>query len=652
MLKRILAVMLGIGVATPTVAASAAQLDSFFPFPSAPFTCDATVAGFAYYDTGTSRPYVCDGTAWQDMVGLPSVAFPLLSPDPASIAQAEATIVPAYSWATATSAGLFWYENSISRGGLKGRDGSGVDQAGSDLLLNTGVGTGTGAGGVFRVRVHPPGAASGSTHNTRQDALTLASSSGAVVMGGVDVLTTAASTLAGADIVAGQTDAAGGGMTVRAGQGTGTGAGGTLNFQVAPPASSTGTTQNAAQTLLQATATSTPQYNFGNLVNTATAAGASTISGYNRATGVTDGTTGGLQLIGGRGTGTGAGGNITAFVATPAASTGTAQNANQSIFTLSGANGLFVLGGVDTAVAAGTSTLAGVDRSTTITDGAAGGLVIRGGQGTGTGNGGNIALQVAIPAASTGTAQNALATIGTLSGTNGSVSLGGVDVLSGASAASSLQGVDAATGRTDIAGGTLNLNGGQGTGTGVGGSVNLQVASAGTTGSSQNALTTRLTADTVGAVVPSGQWLRQPSSRTRTSAAFNKTTSTALATVTGLSVNVLAGRSYSFEARLFVDADVTGGSKYAINGTATATAIIYHIDLICDATSAFVITSRQTALAGSVGQAGCTAGLAIIRGTITVNAAGTLLVEFAQNAASGTSTVLAGSTFTLEDLGA
>lgn len=137
-----------------------------------------------------------------------------------------------------------------------------------------------------------------------------------------------------------------------------------------------------------------------------------------------------------------------------------------------------------------------------------------------------------------------------------------------------------------------------------------------------------------------------------TAAIFTKTGDTALATVTGLSVAVEAGKTYHFRAVLFVDADVVGGSKFAIAGTATATAIIYHIRMVCDASSAFVITSRKTALAGAAGQAGCTAGLAIIEGTITVNAAGTLLVQFAQNANAGASSVLAGSTLSVDQVGA
>lgn len=131
--------------------------------------------------------------------------------------------------------------------------------------------------------------------------------------------------------------------------------------------------------------------------------------------------------------------------------------------------------------------------------------------------------------------------------------------------------------------------------------------------------------------------------RARNSAQFDMTNNTTLADVTGLSKGLLAGVIYAFKAVLFYDADATGGHKYAIAGTATATSIKYHIRSISDATSALVITSRQTALAGSAGQAGSTAGLTIIEGVIAVNAAGTLTVQFAQNAENGTSSILTGS---------
>ena len=137
---------------------------------------------------------------------------------------------------------------------------------------------------------------------------------------------------------------------------------------------------------------------------------------------------------------------------------------------------------------------------------------------------------------------------------------------------------------------------------------------------------------------------------------FVATTNTTLATIAGststfnLEATVTAGKWYTFQAKLFVDPDVVGGHKYSINGTATATSIIYNINSIDNATNAYVITSRQTALAGSAGQAGATSVYTEINGTIKVNAGGTLNVQFAQNASSGTSNVLTGSSFIVKQM--
>lgn len=122
-------------------------------------------------------------------------------------------------------------------------------------------------------------------------------------------------------------------------------------------------------------------------------------------------------------------------------------------------------------------------------------------------------------------------------------------------------------------------------------------------------------------------------------------TSTTLTAVPGLVYSVTAGVTYIFRAKLHVDADILGGQKYSIGGTATATAIKYQVNALSNTTNAYVITSRQTALDDSSGQAGSTSNYVEINGTITVSATGTLTVNFAQNAVGGTSSVLTLSSF-------
>ena len=160
---------------------------------------------------------------------------------------------------------------------------------------------------------------------------------------------------------------------------------------------------------------------------------------------------------------------------------------------------------------------------------------------------------------------------------------------------------------------------------------------------SDRALALTLGSDQVATFAKYFSWAGQK----RVSTQFDKTNTT-LATVTGLQVDVIAGSTYYFKATLHITADATGGHKVAIAGSGglTATSIIYQVNSLSNSADAIIIANRLTALGGAgAGHAGSTEVYCEIEGTITVNAAGTLLVQFAQNAANGTSSVLVGSTF-------
>lgn len=128
---------------------------------------------------------------------------------------------------------------------------------------------------------------------------------------------------------------------------------------------------------------------------------------------------------------------------------------------------------------------------------------------------------------------------------------------------------------------------------------------------------------------------------------FDKTTVT-LSDVTGLSVNLTENRNYRFRAVLYVDADGTGGHKYAISGNCTALSVVYQIDSIDNGANAFVINQRCTALDSSGDGAGATTIRTEINGFIRVATLGTLTVQFAQKVANGTSSILAGSYLIVE----
>ncbi len=121
---------------------------------------------------------------------------------------------------------------------------------------------------------------------------------------------------------------------------------------------------------------------------------------------------------------------------------------------------------------------------------------------------------------------------------------------------------------------------------------------------------------------------------------FAKTSDTTLANVTGLTRPVEAGRTYAFRAELDTTAAVTGGVKFAVSGTATATSINYSGVLI-DGTT-ILANTRATALNTTVcASTTSTAGTCTIKGVVVINSGGTLTIQFAQNASDGSaSTVL------------
>lgn len=140
----------------------------------------------------------------------------------------------------------------------------------------------------------------------------------------------------------------------------------------------------------------------------------------------------------------------------------------------------------------------------------------------------------------------------------------------------------------------------------------------------------------------------------RNSAQFDKTSDTTLANVTGLTFDkgeLQAGRIYEFEAILYTTSNVGGGVKFAVSGTATATAIIY--EAIVFNGGSVTAQGRGTALDAAVGAVTTVnAALCRINGRITVNVAGTITIQFAQNASNGAaSSVLVGSTFKLWQVG-
>jgi hypothetical protein len=169
----------------------------------------------------------------------------------------------------------------------------------------------------------------------------------------------------------------------------------------------------------------------------------------------------------------------------------------------------------------------------------------------------------------------------------------------------------------------------------------------------KNSLDT-ITATITGEGIIQGTWLRNGGNATATgsqvftSQVDNATTTFALAAQTHL----VTGRVYEFEAICYVTAPAGGGSKFRINASngLTASSIRYDSTLLDMSTSAYTNTTRSTAFDAVASQLGTTAGLWIIRGALTTTASGDLNLNFAQNTASGTSSILVGSRWHVRQL--
>lgn len=144
-----------------------------------------------------------------------------------------------------------------------------------------------------------------------------------------------------------------------------------------------------------------------------------------------------------------------------------------------------------------------------------------------------------------------------------------------------------------------------------------------------------------------GEVERQTGRLARVTTQFDVTSSTTLVDVPGLVRNLASGEVATFTANLFTTSDAAGGVKAAMGGTATVASIIYEGWLLNN--NADGGQARQTALGGAVGGVtAVTAAHVFVVGTVVVDVAGTLTVQFAQNASSGVaSSVLVGSTLRL-----
>jgi hypothetical protein len=217
-------------------------------------------------------------------------------------------------------------------------------------------------------------------------------------LGGVDGVASGAQTISTQNVVAGTSNTAGGNLTISGSQGTGTGAGGSIVFKVAP-AGTTGTSQNALSPAM--TINPDTSVTFANVINISGITFPSAANLVWTGKGDISLPTSGSYRFNNFGT------SATFYL------TGTGSNAFQLGPTDAAAPVAQTVGVQN--VVAGTSNTAGVD------------LTINGSQGTGTGAGGKILFKTAA-AGTTGSTQNALATQLTLDAALGTTVTGNLTV--------------------------------------------------------------------------------------------------------------------------------------------------------------------------------------------------------------------------------
>jgi hypothetical protein len=142
-------------------------------------------------------------------------------------------------------------------------------------------------------------------------------------------------------------------------------------------------------------------------------------------------------------------------------------------------------------------------------------------------------------------------------------------------------------------------------------------------------------------------WAQTPSSgymewlgESRVTSTFSMTSSTTLSAITGLSATLAAGVTYYFDIILYTSGGSSGGIQVDLNGgTATTTSLIgdyFFLDGGAFQQEHYIALNTQMCANSGAVSATCH-----ITGTITVNAGGTLIPRFAQDASSTTASSVA-----------
>lgn len=145
-------------------------------------------------------------------------------------------------------------------------------------------------------------------------------------------------------------------------------------------------------------------------------------------------------------------------------------------------------------------------------------------------------------------------------------------------------------------------------------------------------------------------WIQQSAGRLRAATSQTVTDSASLVAATGFSATLIAGRTYSFHGKLFTTCVATSGVKIDFAG-GTVTATDFH-GAAKFFTASGVAVVQTAALNTALGSTAVVLEVDVA-GTITVNTAGTFIMQIAQNAETGAAesvVLLRGSYLNIEDM--
>ncbi len=139
--------------------------------------------------------------------------------------------------------------------------------------------------------------------------------------------------------------------------------------------------------------------------------------------------------------------------------------------------------------------------------------------------------------------------------------------------------------------------------------------------------------------------------QSRVNAQIDVSASTTFANITGLTSTLVTGKYYRVEIFVMINTDAVGGAKMRLSGgSATMTDITLENNVIANDLTAFSHTEIIGALTTSISDIGNSEIVYSYKGIIKVNTGGTFIPQFAQQAASGTSSVLKGSYMALTQI--